>query len=458
MFYKYNLFLNFIASVAIFISCTSSKPSGHRNAKAVTITAAIPADTIKSDDFLVSLLKQYPQYFDSILAHQKDWNVQIIYTQINRGKNGIPGLQHHYFNVNAARYYYPASTVKFPIVLLALQKLNELKDKSRQTTRTGSDGTGIVGQGIDRNTTMITETAFSGQTGVYNDPTTPDGKPTIAQYIKKILMVSDNDAYNRLYEFLGQEYINRELHKKGYEDVQILHRLNIFLSQEENRRTNPIRFLDSNNNVLYRQTEQRNNADYLQRTDSMGIAYYKGKDLVNSTMDFSKKNRISLEDLHQMLISIVFPNKVRSGQRFNLTDEERLFVLKYMSQYPTESVYPPYAADTASYWPAYCKFLLFGSEKGALPENIRIFNKAGDAYGHMIDVAYIADHKNKIEFFVSAVIYCNSDGILNDDKYDYNTIGFPFMKNLGKVIYEYELKRDYKIRPDLSDVTFTYDK
>jgi hypothetical protein len=76
----------------------------------------------------------------------------------------------------------------------------------------------------------------------------------------------------------------------------------------------------------------------------------------------------------------------------------------------------------------------------------------------MIDVAYVADQKNKIEFFVSAVIYCNSDGILNDDNYDYKNIGLPFMKNLGRVIYDYELKREYKVRPDLSRLIFTYDK
>lgn len=458
MFCRYKRFLNFTAACIIFISCTSAKLSGGLNKKGVTITGAVPADTVKTDDFLLSLLNANPQYFEEILHHQKEWNVQIIYTQVDRGANGIAGLKHHYFNVNAARYFYPASTVKFPIVLLALQKLNELKNKTRLPAPAGKEGKEKVGQGIGRNTTMITETAFSGQTAVYNDPTTPDGRPTIEQYIKKILMVSDNDAFNRLYEFLGQEYINSELHKKGYEDVQILHRLDLFLSAEENRQTNPIIFLDSNNNVLFSQPAQRNNEQYLPRTDSIGNGFYRGGTLVNGPMDFSKKNRISLEDLHQILLSIVFPNKVKAAQRFNITEEDRLFVLKYMSQYPTESIYPPYFSDTANYWPSYCKFLLYGAEKGELPGNIRIFNKVGDAYGHMIDVAYIVDYKNKIEFFLSAVIYCNSDGLLNDDKYDYETIGLPFMKNLGKVLYDYELKREYKIKPDLSAVIFTYDK
>lgn len=441
MFCKSNTLPHILAGFAFLISCSIPKQARNMDNKVAVITAEIPADTVKTDDFLESLLAQYPGYFENILNHRKDMNVQIIYTQVNRGANGIADLKHYYFNVNAANYFYPASTVKLPIVLLALQKLNELKEK-----------------GIDRNSTMITEAAYSGQTAVYNDPSTPDGRPSIAQYIKKILMVSDNDAYNRLYEFLGQEYINTELHKKGYADAQILHRLNIFLTEEENRRTNPVTFLDSSSNIIYSIPGQRNNQNYLQRYDSIGRAYYKGNTLINSPLDCSKKNRISLEDLHTILISLIFPNKVNARQRFNITEDDRQFVLKYMSQYPTESLFPPYAADTATYWPAYCKFLLYGAEKKQLPENIRIFNKVGDAYGHMLDVAYIVDFKNNIEFFVSALIYCNSDGILNDDRYDYETVGSPFMKNLGQVIYDYELKRNYKIKPDLSAFRFTYDK
>lgn len=441
MICKDNAMPKILAALAILISCSTTRQSTHTNTKNAKIDNVMYADTNKKDDFLESLLKNNPQYFEAILKNQTGWNVQIIYTQIDRDANGIPAFDHHYFNVNAGKYFYPASTVKLPIVLLALQKLNELKDKR-----------------IDINSTMLTETAFSGQTAVFNDPTTADGRPSIAHYIKKILMVSDNDAYNRLYEFLGQEYINTEMKKKGYADVQILHRLDIFLTEEENRRTNPVKFYDADGIMLYEQTPQFNAVKYLPRKDSMGQGYYKAGKLINSAMDFSKKNRIGIEDLHKILISLVFPEKVRTTERFNITEADRLFVLKYMSQYPTESLYPPYSADTVNYWPAYCKFLLYGAEKNPLPSNVRIFNKVGDAYGHMIDVAYVADFKNKIEFFISAIIYCNSDGILNDDKYEYDSIGKPFMKNLGKVIYDHEMKRAYKIRPDLSPLLFTYDK
>jgi hypothetical protein len=203
---------------------------------------------------------------------------------------------------------------------------------------------------------------------------------------------------------------------------------------------------------------QFDTAQYALRNDSIGSGYYAGGQLINNPMNFSTKNRISLEDLHTILISLVFPSKVTASKRINLTEEDRNFVLKYMSQLPTESTYPPFADDTSNYYPAYCKFLLYGAEKGPLPKNIRVFNKVGDAYGQLLDVAYIVDFDKKIEFFLSAVIYCNSDGILNDDQYDYDTIGFPFMKHLGQIIYDYEIKREKKIEPDLSGLKFVYDK
>jgi hypothetical protein len=394
-----------------------------------------------NDTFLQNLMRRQPAWFDDVLKNRKEWNVQIIYTKVDRNSNGTPVFERHEFNVDPNRYFYPASTVKFPVVLLALQRLNELRSS-----------------GIDKFTTMITERSADWQTAVYNDPTAPDGKPSIAHYIKKILLVSDNDAFNRLYEFLGQYYINEQLHKKGYSGAEILHHLNIFLSEEQNSHTNPVNFLDATNKVLHAQPAQINTTKYSVRNDSIGKGFYRGGQLVNGPMNFSKKNRLSLGDMHEMLIDLIFPKAVRSSGLFNISEADRQFVLKYMSQYPTESIYPDYSNDTANYWPAFGKMLLFGSTREKLPENIRIFSKEGDAYGHLIDHAYVVDLKNKVEFFLSAVIYCNSDGILNDDKYDYEYVGRPFMKHLGELIYEYELHRARKYEPDLSPFVFKYDK
>ena len=173
-------------------------------------------------------------------------NVQVIYTKINRDKNGSPSFENFYYNRKDARYFYPASTVKLPIVLLALEKLHTLS------------------AAVTANSTMITESDSLNTTSTYNDPNTVDGRPSIAQYIKEVLLVSDNNAFNRLYEFLGQKYINDALKAKGYASAQILHRGGIVLSPVENRHTNPISFYNGRQ-LMLAQPAQDNKDQYEQR-------------------------------------------------------------------------------------------------------------------------------------------------------------------------------------------------
>jgi Beta-lactamase enzyme family len=421
--------------------------SAPKQAVVARLLQPVPTDTvitnthIKTDEFLESMLQSKPQYFDRVLQNRKALKVQIIYTQIDRKTNNEPVFTPYYFNIDSSEYFYPASTVKMPVALFALQALHELSLP-----------------GLDKNSTLITEAAYSKQTPVYNESSTRDGRPTVAQYVKKIFMVSDNDAFNRLYEFMGQQYINDKLHRMGYADAEILHRLQISMTPDENRHTNPINFYDAFGKLLYKQPMLFNDKTYSARNDSAGNSYYSNGQLINHAMDFSLKNRISLQDLTDILRSVLFPQSVTPKQRFNFTEEDYKFVKQYMSQLPTESLYPPYSADTATYWPAYCKFLLHGAEKGPLPPNIRIFNKVGDAYGFLTDVAYIVDFEKKTEFMLSARMYCNADGVLNDDAYDYETTGMPFMKQLGKMMYEYELARPRSVKPDLTAFKMNYDK
>ncbi len=443
LFFRYLLFLFLIFECA----CSPSKKM------AKTLPAAVPAadtlraktaplpekknESVKTDPFLEDLLKQYPQYFDSILQNRDAMRVQIIYTQIDRGANNIPRFRNYFFNVNEDQYFYPASTVKLPIAALALQKIHEL---------------GIAG--LDRKTTMITESAYSGQSAVYQDPTAPDGRPSLEQYIRKIFLISDNDAFNRLYEFLGQEYINDQLHKMGYSEAQIMHRLELTMTGDENRHTNPVQFRDSSNLIIYDQAAQYNEASFPGRNDFLGAGFYRNDSLIGGPMDFSRKNHIGLESLHNILRSILVPRSVGAGQRFDISNEDYQFLKQYMSEWPRESNSPSYDSN---YYDAYCKFILLGSDKdNPSPANIRIFNKVGDAYGFLLDIAYVADFANKVEFMLSAVIYCNKDGIINDDHYDYEELGYPFMKRLGEVIYDYELKRNRKHPPDLSEFQIKY--
>jgi len=387
-----------------------------------------------SDSLLVTLMKQNPNYFAPLLADPGQYRIQILYTQINRDKNNIPHFKDYSYRLNANEYFYPASTVKFPLSVLALEKLNNLKVA-----------------GLNKASTAIYDSVTARQETIYNNPYAIDGRQTIEQAIKEVLVVSDNNAANRLYEFLGQEYIHSQLANKGYPEVYIRNRLELGRTPLENRQTQSVQFYDANNKLIYTQPAQNNTGKLPYYNVLIGNGYMNSQDsLINAPLNFSEKNRISLSDLHHIMQSVIFPDKMPKKQRFNLSSDDRKFLLQWMHTTPTESNYPTY--DSSAYYPAYAKFLMLGSEKGPIPSNIKIYSKAGDAYGFLLDNTYIIDTTAKVEFMLSAVIYVNADGILNDNTYDYKTIGLPFMKNLGNTIYQYELSRKRDFIPNFDNL------
>jgi Beta-lactamase enzyme family len=404
-----------------------------------------------NDTFLEDLMKKQPDKFGEILKNAVDRRVQILYTKIDRDKNNKPTFTSYRFRVNADEYFYPASTVKLPASLLALEKLNQLKIK-----------------GLTRQTPMLSDSVYEGQIKQFQDETNLEngGLPTVEHYIKKILLVSDNDAHNRLYEFMGQEPFNEILKAKGFKDMRVIHRLQSSMTREQNKRSNPISFQNVQNGTDDKVSLQRllyqpmlvSTKDYKSpKPISIGKGFMRRDSVINEPFDFTYRNNYPIETQQQILKTVLFPESVPATQRFDLTEDDYAFVRKYMSMSPLESKSPKYPdADSAGSYDSYCKFLMFGDDKKPMPKSIRIFNKVGDAYGFLIDNAYIVDFEKGVEFMLSVTIYCNSDGVFNDDKYDYDAVGYPFMANIGKAIYNYETTRKKKRKPDLSKFKFNY--
>jgi hypothetical protein len=390
--------------------------------------------------FLKNLLLAHPEMFDGILRHPTQNEVQILYTRIDRDKYNIPHFTSYSYHLNPQHYFYPASTVKLPTAIFALEKLNELHIK-----------------GLSKKSTMLTDSSFGKQTKVTTDTSARNGKPSIEQYIKKILLVSDNDAYNRLYEFVGRAEINTKLKKYQLNNTRIVGRLAIGDGGDNARATNSIRFYKGKK-LVYSSPAQYDKNDYPMQLENMvqGKGYIDAKDqLVMQPFNFSDKNVYPLLDQQMVLRRLFFPEAFPKDQQYNLTPADYKFIYHYMSMYPTESNWPTYKQP--EYYPAYCKFLYYGAEKDAsVNPSIRIFNKVGDSYGYDIDNAYIVDFNNKVEFMISAVVQSNEDGIYNDNKYEYETICLPFLKNLGRMIYLYELNRSKPIQPKLSKFKFSY--
>lgn len=402
------------------------------------ITGATVMAQEKNDPWLDSLIRSQASPFLLNVLNQPDtFQYQFIYTQINRDKNNKPHFQNYYLHVNKDRYFNPASMVKLPTALLALEKINTLSK-----------------YGVNKYSTMLTDSAYDRQTRVVWDSTSEDGMPSVAHYVKKIFLVSDNDAYNRLYEFVGQQTLNERLWKMGYKQARITRRF-VTMTEDQNRHTNPVRF-KKNGDLLYIQPPAyfTRNFDFSKKI-FVGNAHYNREDsLINSPMDFTTHNNFPLEYLQQIMQSVIFPEAAPRSKRFKLTPADYSFLHQYMSELPSESSYPSY--DSSEYFDSYTKFFFFKANRGKIPPYIRSFNKTGWSYGFLTDVCYIVDFKNNVEFMLSGTIYTNKDGILNDDRYEYEQTGYPWFKEMGNIIYEYELQRQRTFAPDLKAFQLQY--
>mgnify|MGYP001141445235 FL=1 len=389
-------------------------------------------------NLLDSLLKNQAPRFNAILKNPKKYQVQIIYTQIDRDAQQTPKFTTHYWNVDSNRYFYPASTVKFPAALLALEKIKQLNIK-----------------GLNKYTPVRFDSLRPPQQSLYTDTTAQDSIPTMAHLIKQIFIVSDNEAYNRIFEFLGSDYIHKTLRQKGYLHTKIGHRLEVGgLTKEDNLHTSPVTFYQGAD-TIYHQPAHHHHTFPPSRFSNLklGKAYQKQGKIIRQPMDFTDYNDIALPDLHRLIKAVMFPDMVPPQQRFDLTTQDYQFLYQVMSEYPRESQYPTYREQ----WDSYGKFLFWGNSKEKMPAQVRIFNKIGQAYGFLTDTAYFVDFAHGIEFMLSATIFVNENQTFNDNRYEYQQIGFPFLQELGQLIYNYEKQRPKKVKPDLSKFQLKYD-
>jgi hypothetical protein len=374
-----------------------------------------------------------------VLKDPATYRYQLLYTQINRDKNGVPHFTNYSLQVDPNNYFNPASMVKMPLAFLAMEKLNELNNL-----------------GVNKYTTMQFDSSYERQVAMYADSSAANKKPSIAHFVKRAFLISENDPYNRLYQFIGQGDIHKKLQKKGYTSTRITRQF-MGYTEEQNRHTNGIKFLDDKGAVIMQLAPQYNKDSFeFGAPVFIGDAHWNSKDeLIKAPFDFTRHNTISLSDMQKMLQAIVFPTSVAPENRFNISEADRLFLLQYLSQYPSETNYPKY--DTATFYDSYVKFF-FQDSTHQMPTHIRVFNKVGWAYGFLTDVSYVLDTKNNIDYMLSATVYVNSDGVVNDSKYDEATVGFPFLRSIGEAFYQYELKRPRDFKPTLMQPVGAYEK
>ena len=259
---------------------------------------------------------------------------------------------------------------------------------------------------------------------------------SVANCIKKIFLYSDNDCYNYLFDFLGRDEINYQLEKKGLNNTRIYHK---FLNNSDNVNSSEFLFI-SNGDTIYKQNSIKSN---LNKSNINLKSVLKGKKflldgkLVNSPFDFSFKNQISIRDLNNILKRIIFPANFKKEERFDLHQSDYNFLKYWMSRTSIEDNNSS-IKNRNKYWDSYSKFFIYGDKKGEMNDNIRISNKVGMAYGTLTDVAYVRDKINNIEFMLTATILVNDNKTFNDDIYEYESKGIPFLSALGRQVLKLE--------------------
>ena len=401
--------------------------------KANSINAQLPAPY---NAILPSIQDSVAQ---KVLASPNLYKLQLVYTQIDRDEKGIPRFINHTLYADAENYFNPASMVKMPLAFLAMEKLYELNQP-----------------GVNKFTTMQFDSNYQRQVTMYADSSAQNKKPSIAHFVKRAFLISENDPYNRLYQFVGQGPTNQKLIAKGYTSTKITRQF-MGYTEDQNRHTNGIHFMDEKGVPILKLAPQYNKDSFQFGAPILiGEAHWNSKDqVVNAPFDFTRHNNISLVDMQKMLQSVIFPASVPKQSRFNMNEADRLFLLQYLSQYPSETNYPKY--DSTHFYDSYVKFF-FQDSTHTMPKHIRVFNKVGWAYGFLTDVSYVLDTKNNIDYMLSATIYVNSDGVVNDSKYDEEAVGFPFLNQIGKAFYQYELERPRKFKPILKNQVKQYEK
>ncbi|MEH6536532.1 MAG: hypothetical protein V7719_09080 [Psychroserpens sp.] len=84
---------------------------------------------------------------------------------------------------------------------------------------------------------------------------------------------------------------------------------------------------------------------------------------------------------------------------------------------------------------------MYGDTKERMPDQISISNKVGYAYGYLKDCEFIQDRKHGISFIITATIHVITDGVFNDDVYEYEAIGIPFLAQVGHQLHLYLIEK-----------------
>ena len=355
--------------------------------------------SLRKNDFLKEIIKK-----------KEDYEIQILLTKIDQYNSKVD-FQEYKYQLDDNKYFYPASTIKLPIVVLTLKKINELRSKGSEIT--------------------LKSKITLNYKDDYSELVIRDSITSFQNLIADVFLVSDNSASNILIDFIGYNYFNHEMENAGFDKTYLNHKFNPdpYVNstwQISDLDNNIISSIDDNQKII-KADEKTNGLEKGERR------YFKGE-ILDESLNFSEKNRSSITDMHNLIKYIFYPEIFDSTNTFNLNVEDYDFLRYWMSRFTYEDIGEKFIEDE-NFFETYNKFFIHGDEQSVSNEQIRVYNKIGQAYGTSIDNGLIKNYQDNVEFILTATIYTNKNKVINDNLYEYDDLAVPFLAKLSRAIY-----------------------
>ncbi len=152
--------------------------------------------------------------------------------------------------------------------------------------------------------------------------------------------------------------------------------------------------------------------------------------------DFSDSNFMPLADVHRMMLELGSGQPLGGRPAVALCTRARALLAQLKALTPRACPDPAYAPD--QFADDHAKWLIPVDGAGHVPAGLSIASKNAQSYGYIGDSAFIVDETREIAFGLSAVVFVDRDGVLNDGDYAYADIGRPFLRELGAAVLAYE--------------------
>ncbi len=359
-----------------------------------------------------SVESEWPQYLnglgiDTNIALNPKYRFQLVFTAIRDGS------VNESFSFGTDKYYYPASLVKVPVALLALEKMQRL--------------------GISLDDFIVFDTVNAcGSTRFVQ--LSQQQNISFRQLFMELLVVSDNNFYNALYHFVGPEEIDEKMNQKGFHNSYIF-RAFTGCDKLEQLHTYPWKVSSPNGTKVTEESEifadtnlLSANYQYTERRLFGSSHENKEGEIVAGPYDLNYMLEMKMENLQEMMLTLLFPDQYAIEKRWEISEEAKAFILKLMQKYPSE-IESSYR-NIRDFEDTIYKY-------AHQEESGRTTSKLGLSYGFASETVYYEIPNSKNAFLLTYSIYVNKNDCVNDGKYEYEEVARPFAQSLFKAMQQY---------------------